>query len=118
MTDGGGLMKAWKLLRLRKDGTLGPLFVGRSQVIPVGARCQARHDLPHPGLAHRPGFHCTLARSAPHIKLRLKNGERRVWCRVTVLGITGTYKRPECQGGTWITADRMRIDRVYDKEDL
>lgn len=109
-------MKAWKLLRLRNDGTLGPLFVGRSRVIRKGEWQMAEYDLAHPGLAHRPGFHCTLSRSAPHIKLRLKNGERRVWCAVEVREVTRMVRRPVCQGGTWITADWMRVEKVYGKE--
>lgn len=107
-------MKAYKLLRLRADGTLGPLFVGRGQVMRPRGTYAARADLPHPGLAHRPGFHCTAKPRAPHIKLRLKNGERRVWCEVRLSGWVTPHLRPECQGGLWYTAERMQIVRVLD----
>lgn len=77
-------MFAYRLMRLRKDGTLGPLFVGRTQVVRTGDYLRARRDLPHNGLAYRPGFHCCARPSAPHIKRVLKNGKRRVWCLVSV----------------------------------
>ena len=108
-------MKAYKLLRLRKDGTLGPLFVGRRSVFRVGDRLAAEFNLPHPGLAHRPGFHCCAEPRAPHIKRVLKNGERRVWCEVRIYGVT-RHDRPECQGGVWYTAFHMEIVKL--REDL
>ena len=110
-------LKAFKLLRLRADGTLGPLFVGRGLVLRVGETCSARADLPHPGLAHRPGFHCTAEPRAPHIKLRLKNGERRVWCEVRLTGWVTPHMRPECQGGLWYTAEKMKIVRQLPRKE-
>lgn len=104
-------MTAYKLLRLRRDGTLGPLFVGRGLVLRPGVRYRARADLPHPGLAHRPGFHCCAEPRAPHIKLRLTSGERRVWCRVSISGYR-RHRRPESQGGLWYTAAFMTIVEV------
>ena len=104
-------MVAYKLLRLRKDGTLGPLFVGRDLVIPISRTIQAQDDLPHPGLAHRPGFHCCANMFAPHIKLELKNGEKRVWCLVTIDNYE-KLNRPESQGGLWYIARTMRVNRI------
>jgi hypothetical protein len=102
---------AYKLLRVRKDGTLGPLFVGRNIVIPVGEWMIADHSLPHPGLAHRPGFHCCSKKSAPHIKLKLKSGEQRVWCLVEIEDFKA-HERPESQGGLWYVAEKMKIISV------
>jgi len=101
-------MIAYKLLRQRNDGTLGPLFVGRDTVIPVGTWMRAQMNLPHPGLAHRPGYHCCSTKRAPHIKLRLKNGEQRVWCTVEVDEYT-ELKRPETQGGLWYISNKMKV---------
>lgn len=101
-------MTAYKLLRLRRDGTLGPLFVGRGQVIRVGEVLRARSDLPHPGLAHRPGYHCYARPEAPHLKTRLSNGERRVWCKVEIGDYT-ELRRPASQGGIWYLAQSMRV---------
>ena len=46
--------------------------------------------------------------NAPHLKMRLSNGEQRVWVKVEVED-WGTYNRPESQGGTWILAQRMKV---------
>jgi len=105
---------AYKLLRLRKDGSLGPLFVGRRLRMEVGQEYRARTDLPHPGLAHRPGFHCCAAPRAPHIRLRLRSGEVRVWCEVSLSGWINEHRRPDCQGGLWFTAEKMKIVRIID----
>ena len=104
-------MMAYKLLRRKKDGSLGPLFVGRASRLSIGVTYEARSDLPHPGLAHRPGFHCTRAPCAPHIKMRLKNGEERVWCTVKLSGEITPHQRPASQGGLWYTAEKMRLLR-------
>lgn len=101
-------MTGWKLFRVRKDGTLGPLFVGRSQVIELGVWYLARTDLPTQGLAYRPGFHCCPHPIAPHLKLKLSNGERRVWCKVEVEGVQ-EYKRPQSQGGWWWLCQHMKV---------
>ena len=104
-------MTAYKLLRKRRDGTLGSLFVGRAAVLRTGETYRARKDLPHPGLATRPGFHCTANPDAPHIKLRLKNGETRVWCEVRIPSDSAQHVRPRSQGGLWFTARSMTIVR-------
>jgi len=104
-------IKAYKLLRLRRDKSLGPLFVGREQCIPVGKWMDCKDDLPHPGLAHRPGFHCCSEQHAPHIKMKLKSGEERVWCLVTIENYE-ELERPVSQGGLWYVARRMKIDEL------
>jgi hypothetical protein len=107
--------KAWKLFRLRKDGTLGPLFVDRELVIRPETVYTARQDIRPKTLAYRPGFHCIKHRWAPHIKMRLHNGERRVWCRVVIADYYRD-KRPLTQGGMWYVAQNLMITKVYDKE--
>ena len=69
----------------------------------------AKSDLPHPGLFHRPGFHCVHAPKAPHIKMKLRNGETRIWTKVKLSGWVTPHVRPDCQGGLWYTAEKMRI---------
>lgn len=96
-------MKAYKLLRVRQDGTLGPLFINARQRIPVGEWLPAG-DHPTKGYAHRPGWHCTLAPVAPHLSTR-----GRAWYEVEVDGDVRQFDRPESQGGTWVLADRMRV---------
>ena len=49
---------AYKLFRVRKDGTLGPLFINRRQVVPIGEWLTAEEHRTK-GFAFRPGWHCT-----------------------------------------------------------
>jgi len=109
-------MIAYKLFRERKDGTLGPLFINRGQVIQVGDVLFAE-DHPTKGFAHRPGWHCTSRPIAPHLKMDLKNGEKRVWCEVWI-EYYSEHKRPENQGGLWYLAERMEVKRKLTQTDI
>lgn len=95
-------MIAYKLFRLRKDGSLGPLFINARQRIPVGTWLPAEAH-PTPGYAFRPGWHVCSTPKAPHLS---KTG--RVWARVEIEGYTA-HQRPASQGGLWYTARRMRV---------
>lgn len=95
-------MKAFKLLRKRRDGTLGPLFINRQQVIPLGVWLPAE-DHPTKGFAHRPGWHCAKEPVAPHLSTK-----GRVWCAVEVEDVR-TFERPICQGGVWLLANKMKV---------
>lgn len=97
----------YKLFRRRKDGTLGPLFINKRQVVPVGEWLAAEAH-PTKGFAFRPGWHATLAPVAPHLKQGEGAGKDRVWARVEMDGTT-IYNRPESQGGTWVLAQRLRV---------
>ena len=100
----------YKLFRRRKDGTLGPLFINRRQVIEIGQWHEAG-DYPTPGYAHRPGWHAALKPHAPHLKMKPKNDNERVWVECDVLDYE-EYDRPESQGGTWILAKYIRPVRI------
>lgn len=102
------MIVGYKLLRRRRDGTLGPLFINRRQVIPVGKWLRAESH-PTKGYAVRPGWHATAAPVAPH----LRTGGDRVWARVELKGVT-PFTRPECQGGQWFLARSMRVVEVID----
>lgn len=95
-------MMGWKLFRLRKDGSLGPLFINRKQRLYVGETYMAE-DHPTKGFAHRPGWHVCAKKEAPHLS---KKG--RVWAKVQVHGLT-FHLRPASQGGLWATAQKMKI---------
>ena len=97
-------MTAYKLLRMRRDGSLGSLFIHRSAVMPEGVWMEAEFH-PTPGYAPREGFHCTWKPLAPHLSMR-----GRVWCEVEMDGWT-ELPRPERQGGMWYLAKRMKILR-------
>ena len=49
--------------------------------------------------------------TAPHLKTTLKSGERRVWCRVSLLEAK-PEQRPASQGGHWFLAKWLRIEEV------
>ena len=95
-------MIAYKLLHKRKNGTLGPLFIGRKKVIPVGVWVKAE-DIPTKGFAHRPGWHTTKSPIAPHISMK-----DRVWCKVEIEDFY-EFKRPKSQGGIWYISNAMKI---------
>ncbi len=89
-------------MKLRKNGTLGPLFINQKQLVPIGAWLDAE-EIPTKGFSFRPGWHCCKEPKAPHLS---KKG--RVWCKVSISGIT-EHQRPEAQGGLWYTAKRMKV---------
>jgi len=95
-------LDAFKLLRLRADGSLGPLFINRRQVIKPGVWLKAE-DHPTKGYARRPGWHAAPAPNAPH----LTNRGRR-WMRVQLRNFRSLV-RPKSQGGAWWIARWMRV---------
>jgi len=95
-------MIGYKLFRLRKDGTLGPLFINRTQKLVVGGEYLAE-DHPTEGYAHRPGWHICAQPVAPHLS---ETG--RVWAKVKFSHFK-RHLRPEKQGGLWFTANKMKI---------
>lgn len=96
---------AYKLLRLRRDGSITPLFINKTQVIPLNKWLTAECH-PTKGFAVRPGWHCTSEPVAPHLSMK-----GRVWCKVEITGFT-EFQRPKQQGGLWWIAKRMRIIEV------
>lgn len=92
----------YKLFRIRKDGTLGPLFINARMRVPVGTWLEAE-DHPTKGYAHRPGWHASIAPVAPHL-----SEKGRKWFKVALRGVT-KYDRPESQGGTWFIAKELMV---------
>lgn len=95
-------MISYKLLRKRRDGTLGPLFINRKQVIPIGKWLKAENH-PTKGYAVRPGWHTTSLPKAPHLSMK-----NRIWMKVEI----DDYRkivRPKNQGGVWWLSNYMRI---------
>lgn len=103
-------MKAYKLLRIKKDGKLYPLFINKTVSTPIGVWLQAECH-PTKGFAVRQGWHCTIIPKAPHLAMELASGEKRVWCEVEIEDYE-FYNRPLTQGGTWALAQKMKINRV------
>jgi len=96
-------VRAFKLLRHRRDGSYGPLFIDRSRVINTGVWLKAE-SVPTPGFAFRPGWHAAAKPFAPHLSIR-----GRQWCAVTLRGVK-EHIRPATQGGLWYTAKYMRVE--------
>lgn len=100
-------MIAYKLFRERKNGTIGPLFIGRKQVIPMGLWLPAL-DIPTKGYAHRPGWHAARTPVAPHLSLK-----GRAWYMVDIQEFE-KLNRPASQGTTWYIAKEMKVIRRLD----
>ena len=96
-------MIAYKLVRKRQNGTYGPLFINRKQVLRQGGTYQAEGH-PTQGYARRPGWHCTKKPVAPHLSMR-----GRVWVIVEVLKNLRYHPRPIHQGGEWVLSDDLKI---------
>lgn len=88
-------MKAYKLLRIKKDGKLYPLFVDTKTFIPIGVWIKAKcGELKSNGnvksklgdLCYRPGYHLSDLPYAPHIGKKGDSGriefmnKDHVWC--------------------------------------
>jgi hypothetical protein len=97
-------MKAYKLLRKLKDGSMAPLFINKKYRTPIGVWLDAENH-PTKGFAIRKGWHCTLKPIAPHL-----SEKGRIWVEVEVEDVE-LYNRPESQGGTWVLAQKMKILR-------
>ena len=104
-------MMAYKLMRLRKNGTLGSLFIDRKAIRPIGEWMDAI-DVPTKGYARRYGWHCTLTPVAPHLSKK-----DRIWCEVEVEDYE-FFERPKNQGGRWVLAKRMKINKILRKEEV
>ena len=96
-------MRYYKLFKVRKDGSIGPLFINARQRIPVGEWIPAETHHRKKGFAYRPGWHLTTAPVAPHLSER-----GRAWYAVEAKGVV-RYPRPASQGGEWILAKEIRV---------
>ena len=62
-------MKAYKLFRTLKDGSIAPLFINKKSRIPIGVEMLAECH-PTKGFAVRPYWHCTSKPVAPHLSMK------------------------------------------------
>jgi hypothetical protein len=106
-------MKVYKLFRQRKDGTLGPLFIGASQRIELGKWLPAE-GIPTKGFAFRPGWHSGRKPSAPHL-----SEKGRVWAECEVKADQWyTCRRPTNQGGQWIISTSIKVNRILSAKEV
>jgi hypothetical protein len=99
------IITGYKLFRLRKNGTLGPLFIDPKLVVRPYVWLKAK-AVRTEGFAFRPGWHACSKKLAPHLSKR-----GRVWCKVSLAGVTEHY-RPTSQGGLWYTARWLKIEKI------
>ena len=98
---------AYKLVKVRKDGSIGPLFINASlRITPQKWLTAEAHR--KAGFAFRPGWHCTRNATAPHLKDRLSNGQVRQWWVVEIADYE-ERRRPEAQGGLWYLAQQIKF---------
>ena len=98
------MLTGYKLMRKRKDGTYGPLFINRKMKLVPGVE-YPMEDHPTKGFARRPGWHiCPTPEGAPHIK---KTSDR-VWVKVRFTP-HHVVERPAHQGGVWFLGSTMEI---------
>jgi hypothetical protein len=107
-------MLAYKLLKRRKDGSVGSLFINAAARLEPGVWMEAEAHR-RAGFAFRPGWHCLVRPSAPHLKMQLSNGEQREWWVVEIEDYD-LFQRPEEQGGCWYLAQRMKLLGRFEQE--
>ncbi len=99
-------MVGYKLFKLHKDGSIGPLFINRRLRLEVGKVYTAENH-PTKGFAVRPGWHICKSMNAPHLSKKA-----RVWAKVQFKDYT-EYKRPANQGGLWYLAKKIKVLEIY-----
>jgi hypothetical protein len=102
-------MKAYKLFKVRKDGSIGSLFMDAARKLPLGEWMEAE-DHTRSGFSPRIGWHTLANPSTPHLAMKLANGQERAWYEVEIEDFT-EVERPESQGGLWYLANRIKIIR-------
>ena len=120
-------MLVYKKVRLMKDGTLKPLFIGKDKPFTIG-KWQHCEYIPTKGFAPRSistddnskigGWHCCFKPIAPHIADELSSGEKRIWMECEARGRSTVYKRSLLQGGSWILVEEIKPIRILTDEEV
>jgi hypothetical protein len=95
-------MIAYKLFRIRKDNTIGSLFINKKEKLPINKWLEAK-SYPTKGFTLRPYWHCTLNPIAPHLTMK-----DRKWFKVEINNYI-EMKRPLQQGGSWLLCKKIKI---------
>jgi len=99
----------YKLFSLKKDGSIGSLFIDRTNRLEINKWYTAK-AVKTSGYAFRPGWHICEKKEAPHLSKK-----NRIWCKVKFYGDVQEHKRPQSQGGLWYTAKYIKIvNRIYE----
>ena len=108
-------MIVYKLFRLKED-KLYPLFINKKKETIMNEWLDSE-CLPTKGFAVRQGWHCCFKPIAPHLKEELASGEKRVWVECEADGCQ-TYSRPESQGGAWVLADKLKVNKILSTQEV
>lgn len=95
-------MRAYKLFRELKDGNITPLFINKTQRLPIGKWIKAEAHRTK-GYKYRPGWHCTANAAAPHL-----SEKGRGWYEIEIKDFS-EMDRPPHQGGLWYLANHIKI---------
>lgn len=96
-------MRAYKLFKKRKDGSLGSLFINARARHELGVWYDAERSHRKKGFTYRPGWHCCEEPNASHL-----SEKGRVWCEVEIEDYQELI-RPQIQGSKWYLANKMKI---------
>tara|TARA_Y100000310_G_scaffold341004_1_gene438722 strand:+ start:463 stop:765 length:303 start_codon:yes stop_codon:yes gene_type:complete len=97
-------MKAYKLFRILKDGSISSLFINKTARLKIDTWLKAE-AYPTKGFSFRPHWHCTGKPEAPHLSLK-----GRAWYEVRIQDFE-KMTRSEIQGGIWYLANKIKILR-------
>ena len=100
-------MIGYKLFRVRKNGTLGSLFINRKAVLKLNEWLDYEEHLTK-NFKFRPGWHICKSPNAPHLSMK-----NRKWYKVEFEDFE-TLKRPLHQGDDWYIAKRIKILEKHD----
>jgi hypothetical protein len=100
-------MKAYKLFKLRKDGSISSLFINNKVIIPLNKWIKAR-NYPTKGFAVRPGWHTMKETNAPHLSKK-----NRIWAEVEIKDYKNEI-RPASQGGQWYLSKWIKVKKLLD----
>jgi len=136
-------MIAYKLFRKMKNRPgLFPLFIGKTIPTPEGVWVEAKF-IPTPGFDKRPGWHVGTLPVADHLKQKSTGtyAPDRVWAEVEIpadidwqpvadaskskdiknrvpKGGFYRFKRPKNQGGMWLIAGAIKVNRVLSNDEV
>ena len=98
-------MTAYKLFRLKSNGSITSLFINKSAELPINKWMKASF-YPTKGFKERFGWHSLIHKEAPHLS---KN--KRVWAEVEIKDFS-EFERPASQGGKWFLSKYLKINKI------
>lgn len=93
---------AYKLFKVRKDGSLGSLFINPKARHKTGVWLKSS-TYPTDGFKIRSGWHCLGRPKAPHL-----SNKGRQWFKIVIKEYQ-KLERPKSHGSMWFLARKMKI---------